>query len=101
MKQFFTTAYHPQTNDQAGFFNKTITSRFKNYIADHYRDWNAYLGPQTYAYTHHVHRSTENTPFNWMFSRAPPNAAMETHDTAHPPDVPQNVNGCPFRTGHF
>lgn len=34
-----TTAYHPQTNEQAKQFNKTIIARLGYYVAEHQRAW--------------------------------------------------------------
>lgn len=47
MKQLLITAYHPQTNGQAKKFNTTIASKLRNYIADHKKDWDAYVDPLT------------------------------------------------------
>lgn len=38
LKEFTTTAYHPQTNDQLERFNRTIVTGLRNYVAEHQTD---------------------------------------------------------------
>ena len=71
----YTSAYHPQTNGQVERYNRTIASMLCNYVNEHQDDWDVYLGPLTYAYKSHVHRSTRTTPFELVLSRPPPELA--------------------------
>jgi transposase InsO family protein len=38
----FTTAYHPQTNEQVERFNRTILNALPGYVAYNQRDWDDY-----------------------------------------------------------
>ena len=46
---FYTSAYHPQTNVQVERYNRTIASMLRNYVNEHQDDWDVYVGPLTYA----------------------------------------------------
>jgi len=61
----------------------------KHYVADPQKDWDAYVGPLTYAYNLQVNRSTGTAPFNLVLSRIPPSAVIAARATAHPADGPQ------------
>lgn len=100
MRQLFTTAYHPQTNSQAKRFNKTIASRLKYYIADHQKNWDAYVGSLTYAYSPEVHRYTGATPFTLVLACALPSAFIETRATAAHRMAP-NCQWLPNPMGHL
>ena len=83
----YTSAYHPQTNRQHERYNRTITSMVRNYAGEHQDDWDVYVGPLTYAYNSHVHRTTRTTPFELVFSRPPPEFFLRRADgDAPPPD---------------
>ena len=72
----YTSAYHLQTNGQVGRYNCTIASMLRNYVNEHQDDWDVYVGPLTYAYNSHVHRSTRTTPFELVLSRHPPEVSL-------------------------
>lgn len=65
------TAYHPQTNDQAKRFNRTLVTSIRHSVANHQRDWDMYVHLLTYAYNKHVHRSTNASPYSVVLSEHP------------------------------
>ena len=70
--KLYTSASHPQTNGQVERYNRTISSMPRNYVSEHHHDWDVYVGPLTYAYSSHVHRTTRTTPFELLLSRPSP-----------------------------
>ncbi|CDF40838.1 unnamed protein product [Chondrus crispus] len=81
----YTSAYHPQTNGQVERYNRTIASMLRNYVGEHQDDWDVYVGPLTYAYNSHVHRTTRTTPFELVLSRPPPEFSLRRADGDAPP----------------
>ena len=81
----YTSAYHPQTNGQVERYNRTIASMLRNYLNEHQDDWDVYVGPLTYAYNSHVHRTTRTTPFELVLSRPPPEFSLRRADGNAPP----------------
>ena len=57
----------------------------RNYVNEHQDDWDVYVGPLTYAYNSHVHRSTRMTPFELVHSRPPPEFSPSTIQRDVPP----------------
>ena len=72
----YTSAYHPQTNGQVERYNQTIASMLHNYVNEHQDDWDVYVGPLTYAYNSHIHRTTRTTPFELVLNRPPPEFSL-------------------------
>ena len=81
----YTSAYHPQTNGQVERYNRTIAAMLRNYVGEHQDDWDVYMGPLTYAYNSHVHRTTGTTPFELVLSRPPPEFSLRRADGDSPP----------------
>ena len=57
----------------------------RNYVGEHQDDWDLYVGPLTYAYNSHVHRTTRTTPFELVLSRPPPEFSLRRADGEIPP----------------
>ena len=68
---FYTSGYHPQTNNQVERYICTIAFMLRNYVNEHQDDWDLYVGPLTYAYNSHVQRSTRTNSFELVLSRPP------------------------------
>ncbi|CDF38002.1 unnamed protein product [Chondrus crispus] len=85
MTNLYTSAYHPQTNGQVERYNRTIGSMLCNYVGENQEDWDVYVGPLTYAYNYHVHRTTRTTPFELVPSRPPPKFSLRKADSDAPP----------------
>ena len=81
----YTSAYHPQTNGQFERYNRTIASMLRNYVSEDQNDCDVYVGPLTYAYHSHVHRTTGTTPFELVLSRPPPEFSLRGADGDGPP----------------
>ena len=87
IKNLYTSAYHPQTNGQVERYNRTIASMLRNYVNEHQNDWDVYVGPLTYAYNSHVHRSTRTTPFELVLSRPRRSSLSEEPTGTLPPPI--------------
>ena len=83
--KLYASAYHPQTNGQVERYNRTIASMLRNYVSDHQGDWDVYVGPLTYAYNSHIHRTTRTKPFELIVSRPPPEFSLRRADGDAPP----------------
>lgn len=47
VKQYLSTAYHPQRNGQTKRASKTILQRLRHYVEAHQKNWNIYFQPLT------------------------------------------------------
>ena len=81
----YTAVYHPQTNGQVERYNRTIASMLRNHVGEHQDDWDVYVGPLTYAYNSHVHRTTGTTPFELVLSRPPSEFSLRRAEGDTPP----------------
>ena len=81
----YTSAYHPQTNGQVERYTRTIASMLRSYVGEHQDDWDVYVGPLTYAYNSHVHRTTRTTPVELVLSRPPPEFPLRRAGGDAPP----------------
>ena len=52
-----TSRYHPKTNGQIERYNSSLVTQLCHYVAEHQRNWDAFLQPLIYAYNAQVHRS--------------------------------------------
>jgi hypothetical protein len=66
-----TSAYHPQTDGLVERFNSTLQTMISMYVADHQRDWDAYMPYVLSAYRCSVHEATQETPFFLVYGRDP------------------------------
>ncbi|CAN8062790.1 unnamed protein product [Agarophyton chilense] len=92
IKYVTTTAYHPQTNDQAERFKCTLLNRLAHYVSEHQLDWDHYIGPLVYAYNTQVHASTGTMPFHLTLARAPPLIAVHVQESIIPQDITEGMN---------
>jgi len=68
-----TTAYHPQTNGQVGWYNRTMATQLRHYVADDPSRWDDLLPIITMAYNSQPRRSTGIAPFELVIPRQIPN----------------------------
>ena len=83
----YAPAYNPQMNGQVERYNLKIASMLRNYVKQHQDDWDVYVGPLTYAYNSHVHRTTRTTHFELVVSRPPPEFSLRRADGDAPPPI--------------
>ena len=67
-------------------------------MGEHQGDWDVYVGPLTYAYNSHVHRSTRTKPFEVVISRPPPELSFRRVDGDVPPSHSGNQRAEFFKT---
>ncbi|KZS03789.1 Uncharacterized protein APZ42_033408 [Daphnia magna] len=71
VKRRKTTAYHPQTNGQKEWFNKTVVEMIRKYVENEFERWEDILGPFVFAYNNSVHSSTLKIPYFLNHGRDP------------------------------
>ena len=81
IKKLFTTAYHPQTNGQVERFNRTLLSGLRHFCSEHGRDWDQFSDAITYAYNTTVHRATNMSPMQFVFTRPLPSLVLTNAET--------------------
>ena len=92
ISNIFTSTYHRQTNGQVERYNRTILAVIQNYVNEHQNDWTRYATALTYSYNCHVHRSTNNTPFNLVLSRSPPEVSLHHSVKLRAPPTAEQKN---------
>lgn len=70
IKQFRTTAYHPQSNGSIERSHHVLMEYLRTQI-DEERNWNKYIHLAMFSYNTSVHESTKHTPFELVFGRIP------------------------------
>ncbi|MCO5604825.1 hypothetical protein L7F22_058998 [Adiantum nelumboides] len=67
----FSSAYHPQTNDQSEIANSIVLDLLKSYVgeATQANQWETYLPHVEYAYNNTIHTSTGKNPFEVIEER--------------------------------
>ncbi|KAL4579110.1 hypothetical protein LXL04_015245 [Taraxacum kok-saghyz] len=68
----FTTAYHPQSDGQTEFVNRTIEMYLWCLTGDKPRKWLAWLPWAEYYYNTSYHTALKTTPFKLVYGRDPP-----------------------------
>ena len=94
----YTSAYHPQTNRQVERYNWTIVSMLRYYVNEHQDNWDVNVGPLTYAYNSHVHRTTHTKPFELVLGRPPLEFSLRRADGDAPPSDRQTQRAHFFKT---
>lgn len=87
MKLLTTTACHLWTTWKAECLNKMIMARHRHYLAEHQKDWDTWGKAVSYAYSAHVHRTTNATPFRWVSSCHPPGPTTFDNPMTFPIDA--------------
>jgi len=72
IKSQYETAYHPQTNRQVEWFNRTLKAMIAKFVNGRQDNWVVYLPAFFYTYRMGPHKSTRHTPCKAMLGRAPP-----------------------------
>ncbi|MCO5562083.1 hypothetical protein L7F22_015709 [Adiantum nelumboides] len=67
----FSSAYHPQTNDQSEIANSIVLDLLKGYVGEviQANQWEKYLPHVEYAYNNTIHTSMGKTPFEVIEGR--------------------------------
>ena len=75
----FSSAYHPQTDDQSEIVNSIILDLLKCYVneVDKYNQWEKYLPLVEYAYNDTVHSSTGKSPFEVIEGKPNPSLMLK------------------------
>jgi len=84
-----TTANHPQTNEQAEQYNRTMSSQMRHYVADDPSRWDEELPVISMAYNSHSHQSTGIALFELLIPRRIPNITVRNL----PPGTPLSNKG--------
>ena len=71
VRQLFTTAYHPQTNDQVERFNRTILAGLRRLCSERGRERDEFSAEVTFAYNNTVHHATGLRPLQLVLKRPP------------------------------
>lgn len=71
VKQFRTSAYHPQTNGQTERFNRTLNTALTIYTDREKKNWSDYLAAFTFGYNISPHAVTHVCPFELIFGFRP------------------------------
>jgi len=72
IKRQYAMAYHPQTNGQVEWFNRTLKTMIAKFVNGRQDNWDVYLPAFLYAHRTSPHNSTGHTPYKAMLGRAPP-----------------------------
>jgi len=57
------TAYHPQTDGQMEQVNQELEQYLQIFVGERQDDWYTLLSLVEFSYNHHIHSSTQQTPF--------------------------------------
>lgn len=68
IKQYCTSAFHPQSNGSLERSHHVLTEYLKHYISDE-RDWDNWLEHAMFSYNTSVHEGTKFTPYELVFGK--------------------------------
>ncbi|KAI4474785.1 hypothetical protein M0802_015444 [Mischocyttarus mexicanus] len=69
VKQFTTTAYHPQSNGSLERSHHVLIEYLNAYVNSKGNDWDTWLNPAMFSYNTSVHEGTKHTPYELVFAR--------------------------------
>ncbi|GJV32644.1 putative reverse transcriptase domain-containing protein [Tanacetum coccineum] len=67
----FSSAYHPQTDEQTEVVNRSLGNLLRCLLGDHVKAWDQKLCQAEFAHNHVVNRSTGFSPFQVVYSAQP------------------------------
>ncbi|CAF1168314.1 unnamed protein product [Rotaria sp. Silwood1] len=67
----FSTPYHPQSNGIVERFNASMVVQVSKLQQQHHNNWDDYLDAVVFAYNISQHKTTQFSPFELLFGRAP------------------------------
>jgi len=79
-----TTAYHPQTNGKVEWYNRTMATKLRHYIADDFSRWDELVPVLKLAYNSQPHRSTGIAPFELVIPRRILSLSVRNFPPGHP-----------------
>nr|GEY00135.1 hypothetical protein [Tanacetum cinerariifolium] len=68
----YSTAYHPQTNDQTKVVNGSIKIYLRCFTSEKPKNWSKWLSWAEYSYNTSFHSSANTTPFKILYAQDPP-----------------------------
>ena len=68
-KLSFSTAYHPQTDEQTKRTNQTLEDMLRACVLNYKENWEDCLPPFEFAYNNSYHSSIKMTPFEALYGR--------------------------------
>lgn len=91
VKQPTTTVFHPQTNGQTEWHNKTIVTQSLQSFNDQQTNWDQFAQPRTYAHKRQMNRSTGMSPCSLALTGELPGPTLLYIAIALPHDASQKV----------
>ena len=67
----YSTPYHPQTNGAVERFNSTFVPQISKLQDSQHNNWDEYLQAVVFAYNSGTHKTTNYSPFELLYGRAP------------------------------
>lgn len=65
----FSTAYHPQTDEQVDRVNQVVEAMLRAYVMQQWSKWEEYLHLVEFAYNNNYHTSLPMSPFEVLYGR--------------------------------
>ena len=91
IKQFKSTAYHPQSQGALERFHQTFESMMRAYCFDENRDWDEGVHLLLFAVRESVHEALGFSPFELVFGRVPRGPLKLLKETWLAPDSLEDV----------
>ena len=79
----FSSAYHPQTDGQTDFVNRSLGALLRSLVGEHLKSWDRQLYQAEFAYNLSINRSISFNPFTIIYGSNP----CAPLDLAHLPDL--------------
>ncbi|KAL4186705.1 hypothetical protein AMTRI_Chr09g35340 [Amborella trichopoda] len=68
----FSSAYHPQTDDQMKVVNRVVEMYLRCFTSNNPKEWVRWIAWAEYSYNTSIHSSTKKPPYEIVYSRLPP-----------------------------
>jgi alpha-ketoglutarate-dependent taurine dioxygenase len=67
----FSSTYHPQTDGQIEFVNRSLGDLLRSLVTKHHSQWDHILPQVEFAYNDSLNRSTRQSPFQIVYGMQP------------------------------